>query len=125
MQQQTSVIKNVLFVDVTARNDWSSALPDQSFFYPSFTGAFAFSELLDIDESIFTFGKVRASWAQVGKDTDPYATSLPYSVISKDVINGQPAGSIGTINDRGDDASVRVVDQGLQPEMTTSWGNWC
>ncbi|NME67005.1 SusC/RagA family TonB-linked outer membrane protein [Flammeovirga aprica] len=113
--------KNVLFLDLTARNDWSSALPNQSFFYPSVTGAFAFSELLDVDESIFTFGKVRASWAKVGKDTDPYSTSLAYSIITQDVINGQPAGAIGTITNRGDITSVSVIDPNLLPEITTSW----
>ncbi|BDD01752.1 SusC/RagA family TonB-linked outer membrane protein (plasmid) [Persicobacter psychrovividus] len=120
--QLSLAYKNMLFLDATARNDWSSALPTHTsgYFYPSFTGAFAFSEMLDLDPSGFTFGKVRASWAQVGRDTDPYAQTLNYSVITQDVINGQPAGSIGSINNRGDDAFVGLVDPNIAPERTTA-----
>lgn len=63
--------KNMLFLNITGRNDWSSTLPIQnrSFFYPSASASFVFSELLKSDEtSWLTLGKLRASWAQVGKD---------------------------------------------------------
>lgn len=56
---------------VTGRNDWSSTLPldNRSFFYPSYSAAFIFSELLGHETSkIISFGKLRASYAQVGKD---------------------------------------------------------
>ncbi len=64
--------KNFAFLDLTARNDWSSALPQgsNSYFYPSVTGSLVFSELIDV--SSITLGKVRAGWAKVGNDTDPY-----------------------------------------------------
>ncbi|MCE5321355.1 MAG: SusC/RagA family TonB-linked outer membrane protein [Bacteroidales bacterium] len=67
--------KNYLFLSATGRNDWSSTLPvnSQSFFYPSVSGSFVFTELLPKNK-ILSFGKVRASWATVGKDTNPYAT---------------------------------------------------
>ena len=41
--------KNMLYLTVTARNDWSSTLPkeNRSFFYPGITGSFIFSELLN------------------------------------------------------------------------------
>ncbi|MDR3219408.1 MAG: SusC/RagA family TonB-linked outer membrane protein [Dysgonamonadaceae bacterium] len=67
--------KNTLYLTVTGRNDWSSTLPidSRSYFYPSVSGAFAFSELIPQND-ILSFGKVRASWAQVGKDASPYAT---------------------------------------------------
>ena len=69
--------RNAIFLTVTGRNDWSSTLPkkNRSYFYPSVSGAIAFTELFR--ESLpdwFSFGKIRASWAEVGKDTDPYAT---------------------------------------------------
>ena len=69
--------RNAIFLTVTGRNDWSSTLPKDnwSYFYPSVSGAIAFTELFR--ESLpdwFSFGKIRASWAEVGKDTDPYAT---------------------------------------------------
>ncbi|SHL62648.1 TonB-linked outer membrane protein, SusC/RagA family [Chitinophaga jiangningensis] len=68
--------KNFAYLGITGRNDWSSTLPVvyRSFFYPSVSGSFVFSELLP-KNSVLSFGKVRASWARVGKDTDPYVTS--------------------------------------------------
>jgi len=64
-----------LVLGVTGRNDWSSTLPIQnrSFFYPSYSAAFIFSELLDGQAArIFSFGKIRASLARVGKDAPPH-----------------------------------------------------
>lgn len=68
--------KNMIYLGITGRNDISSTLPVQnrSFFYPSYSGSFVFSELLPKD-GILSFGKVRASWAQVGKDATPYQTN--------------------------------------------------
>jgi TonB-linked SusC/RagA family outer membrane protein len=68
--------RNTVFLSMTGRNDWSSTLPEQnqSFFYPSFSGSFVFTELLP-KSSILSFGKVRASWAQVGKDAPAYQTN--------------------------------------------------
>lgn len=68
--------KNILYLTVTGRNDWSSTLPidNRSYFYPSVSGSFVFTELMD-NNDILTFGKIRGSWAQVGKDADPYTTN--------------------------------------------------
>ncbi len=67
--------RSMIFLTATARNDWSSTLPieNRSYFYPSVGGGFVFSEIIPKND-IVTFGKVRASWARVGKDTSPYAT---------------------------------------------------
>ncbi|MGN1246587.1 MAG: SusC/RagA family TonB-linked outer membrane protein [Muribaculaceae bacterium] len=69
--------KNTLFLTVTGRNDWSSTLPveNRSYFYPSVSGAIAFTELINDRTDWLSFGKIRASWARVGKDASPYATS--------------------------------------------------
>ncbi|GAA4825334.1 SusC/RagA family TonB-linked outer membrane protein [Algivirga pacifica] len=67
--------QNAYFLDLTARRDESSSLPGKSFFYPSATASVAFSEVLGIDSDLFTFGKLRASYAKVGNDTRPYATN--------------------------------------------------
>ena len=73
--------KNTVFLTVTGRNDWSSTLPkeNRSYFYPSVSGSFVFTQLLQdlgvMDDNIFSFGKLRASWARVGKDTAPYVTN--------------------------------------------------
>jgi TonB-linked SusC/RagA family outer membrane protein len=68
--------KNLLYLTVTGRNDWTSTLPidNRSYFYPSVSGSFVFTEVLpQID--ILSFGKVRASWARVGKDAAAYVTN--------------------------------------------------
>ena len=73
---------NYLFLDVTGRNDWSSALGinDYSFFYPSVSTSFVFSDAFKgIPGNILSFGKIRASWAQVGNDSDPYMTRNGYA----------------------------------------------
>ncbi|MBP3202166.1 MAG: SusC/RagA family TonB-linked outer membrane protein [Bacteroidales bacterium] len=68
--------KNIAYLTVTGRNDWSSTLPidNRSYFYPSVSGSFVFSELIP-QNNILSFGKVRASWARVGKDAEAYVTS--------------------------------------------------
>jgi TonB-linked SusC/RagA family outer membrane protein len=66
--------KDYLYLDVTGRNDWSSTLPssNRSYFYPSVSGSFIFSELMK-NEKWLSFGKLRAGYAYIGNDTDPYA----------------------------------------------------
>lgn len=63
--------KNMLFVDATGRNDWSSTLPkgNNSFFYPSITTSFIFSNL--IESSALSFGKLRLNYAEVGNSAEP------------------------------------------------------
>lgn len=65
--------KDFVFVDITARNDWSSTLPkeNRSYFYPSVSASVLVSQFVDMPEWISLL-KVRSSWAQVGKDTSPY-----------------------------------------------------
>jgi TonB-linked SusC/RagA family outer membrane protein len=67
--------KDLIYLTATGRNDWSSTLPieNRSYFYPSISGSFVFTQLLPAN-SILSFGKIRGSWAQVGKDANPYAT---------------------------------------------------
>ena len=67
--------KDLVYITVTGRNDWSSTLPieNRSYFYPSVSGSFIFSQLLPSNH-ILSYGKLRASWAQVGKDANAYAT---------------------------------------------------
>jgi TonB-linked SusC/RagA family outer membrane protein len=65
---------NALFLDVTARNDWSSTLPSnaRSYFYPSVSASAVVSDLINYPKEILSYAKVRGSWAQVGNDADPY-----------------------------------------------------
>ncbi len=100
-----------LFFDVTARNDWSSTLPenDNSYFYPSVNASYVFSDALKIENYWFTFGKIRASYAQVGGDAAPYLLNLTYT--SEGTFNGQPRVTVSNILPLSD----------LKPEITNSW----
>lgn len=66
--------RNTVFITVSGRNDWSSTLPleNRSYFYPAVSGSLVFTEFLP-KTNWLSFGKVRASWARVGKDTSPYS----------------------------------------------------
>jgi TonB-linked SusC/RagA family outer membrane protein len=68
-----------LYLNITGRNDWTSTLPpgNNSFFYPSYNVSFVFNEILDLPQAL-SFGKVLASYGEVGKDTEPYLTSTVY-----------------------------------------------
>ncbi len=65
--------RDALYLDITARNDWSSTLPEDnwSYFYPSVGLSAVFSELLPLPDAI-SFGRIRASYAQVGNSTSPF-----------------------------------------------------
>jgi TonB-linked SusC/RagA family outer membrane protein len=81
-----------IYMDVTARNDWSSTLPkdNSSYFYPSVGGSWVFSQMLSQmgkDLGPLSFGKLRVSWAQVGNDTEPYQL-LDYYNINYDIKGG-------------------------------------
>ena len=86
--------KEILYLDATLRNDITSTLhPDnRSYYYPSVSGSFIFSNLMGWLPWM-SFGKLRASWAQVGGDTDPYKLNLLYGTGSYSV-NGVPFGSV-------------------------------
>lgn len=66
--------RDYLYLDLTARNDWSSTLPEDnnSYFYPSASLSFIFTDALNIEQDWLTYGKIRGGWTQVGNDTDPY-----------------------------------------------------
>ena len=85
--------KNCLFLDITGRNDWSSTLPpnEWSYFFPSFSASYVFSEALHIDPSILSFGKFRAAWAEGAVDVPPYAINTVYTTGS---FAGQPTSSL-------------------------------
>ncbi|MGZ5243954.1 MAG: SusC/RagA family TonB-linked outer membrane protein [Bacteroidia bacterium] len=114
--------RNFFFIGVTARNDWSSTLPENnnSFFYPGVNTSLVFTDALKLNSKVLTYGKLRASWARVGNDANPY---LLTSVFSKGSIsdgynntdlnfpiNGVP----------GFERGNRIGNANLQPEITTA-----
>ncbi|MEP7079569.1 MAG: SusC/RagA family TonB-linked outer membrane protein [Ginsengibacter sp.] len=102
--------KDIIYLTATGRNDWSSTIPveSQSYFYPSVSGSFIFTQLL-AKNSILSFGKLRASWAQVGKDANPYATNT--------YVN--PPISIGGFTGVGN--QYYAGNPILKPEIQSSW----
>ncbi len=100
--------KNWLFLDVTARNDWSSTLPPDawSYFYPSVGLTWVLSDMMKASmPSWLTFAKVRASYAQVGNDTDPYNIYPTYDFMTGGANGYASRGSSKPASD-------------LKPEMT-------
>ena len=83
--------KSTLFLDITARNDWSSTLPAEtrSYFYPSISGSLVISELFNMPKW-FDFWKIRASWTQTKSDLGVYDTDRSYSISTNlwDNMNG-------------------------------------
>lgn len=72
-----------LFLTATARNDWFSTLNPEvnSILYPSAGASFVFTDAFETLPSVLSFGKIRASWAQVGNSTiGAYQTNLTYSL---------------------------------------------
>ncbi len=67
------------YLEGTLRGDKSSTLPasQNTYVYPSLSTSIVFSEFIK-NKSILNYGKVRASWAKVGSDTDPYQLDLNY-----------------------------------------------
>ncbi len=91
---------NYLFLNVALRNDWSSALPKEynSFFYPAVSLGWTFTENLGLsDNSVFSYGKLRISWGQVGNDAPIYAASNRFEQarIQGSFINGIPFPAFG------------------------------
>ena len=102
--------KQIAFLDLSARKDWSSALPSNNngYFYPSVGANLIFSELTNL--SFLSFGKVRASWAQVGSDVGALAINPVYPIAAKPfngVVLQYPTG--------------QWVDPNLKPALNTSF----
>lgn len=88
--------KAFLYVDATLRNDWSSALPtaNNSYLYPSVSTSLVFSEILKGGiKDVLSFGKLRAAFAQVGSDLDPYQVNI--NINNGSIYGTNPSASIG------------------------------
>ncbi|GAB3171162.1 SusC/RagA family TonB-linked outer membrane protein [Telluribacter humicola] len=105
--------KDVLFVDITGRNDWSSALAtptstaNTSFFYPSMSASWVLSNQFSLPY-VISFAKLRGSIANVGNDTNPYQTTGVFN--ARTPVFSQP-----TFSDQN-----TIANANLKPESTTS-----
>lgn len=104
--------KNYLFLDVAARNDWSSTLSkgNYSFFYPSVGLSYVFTDALAIKSNLLNFGKLRLSYAQAGSDASAYLTKAGYSIWNTGY-NGQSFAWI----------QGNIPSSNLKNELKTSW----
>lgn len=111
--------KNMLFLDITGRNDWSSTLPanNNSYFYPSISTSFVLTDAFNIP--VVSFAKIRAGVSKVGNDTDPYNTQSFF--VAKRITNNQaditfPFGGAPSFA-LGD----QLANADLKPEETVSY----
>ena len=100
--------KSMYYLDLSARNDWSSTLPveNNSYFYPAASASVVVSEMADLGK--ISFLKLRGALAQVGSDTDPYLLNNTYSPSA--MFGGYPAFGINSF----------ATNPDLRPERTTS-----
>lgn len=102
--------RNYLFLELTARNDWSSTLPSDnwSYFYPSVSASAVLSDMLNISSGPLSFAKLRVGYAGVGNDTDPYQLISTYSAQT-------PAQGLPTSSE-----SAVIQNANLKPEQSRS-----
>lgn len=109
----------MFFLNLTARNDWSSTLPvgNNNYFYPGATASWVFTELFD--SKALTFGKVRLAYGKTGNDAGAYMTSQTYD---QGWANGYYQSSIIAFPMNGVNAfqaSSTIGSSKLKPEMTS------
>lgn len=111
--------KEMIYLDLRGRNDWSSTLPvnHNSFFYPAVSASAVISDLLTAaglktNDHIFSYGKLRAAYSEVGKDAPPHVLTTSLETVTNDF----------TINPRGFIANVyQYGDPSLKPEFTKAF----
>ncbi|WP_037327778.1 SusC/RagA family TonB-linked outer membrane protein [Runella zeae] len=119
--------KNYLFLNVTGRNDWSSTLPvnNNSYFYPSASVSFvlteAFPNLGIVKNDILSYAKLRANYANVGSDEDPYQLSFTYNPLTQasDIYTFNILYPIGGASAFG--ATNILPPTNLKPQQQTSY----
>jgi TonB-linked SusC/RagA family outer membrane protein len=114
--------KNYAFLELTGRADQSSTLPKEknTYFYPSANVSFVFTDALNVKSNLFSYGKIRASYAKVGRDADPYLLNNLY--VSTAFGNNVASFSFPLGTTPGFAASSRVAPTvPLSPEFKTSY----
>lgn len=111
--------KGIVYLNVRGRNDWSSTLPvdARSFFYPAVSASVVATDLLEelgakVTGKVLSYGKLRASWARVGKDAPPHVLATTLSNVTNTF----------TINPRGFilNSNNYFGNPSLRPEFTNS-----
>lgn len=103
--------KGLATLSITSRWDWSStiAMKYNPYYYPSITGGVILSEIFNLANDWFSYGKVRGNWARVGKDAPPFLFDrkfTQYPTLPDGGYGADPAKSVGS---------------NLVPEISDSW----
>ena len=103
--------QDFLYVDLTSRNDWSSTLGEEnrSYMYNSASVSAILNSIVDPEQEVFNLLKLRAGYAQVGNDTDPYQLYQTFDV------PGQGYLGLTTLS-----APSIKLNEDLKPEQVTS-----
>ncbi|MBN8676776.1 MAG: SusC/RagA family TonB-linked outer membrane protein [Chitinophagales bacterium] len=103
--------RNYLYLDLSARNDWSSTLPSdsRSYLYYAANMSAVLTDAFKIKSDILSFAKVRVGIAQVGNDTDPYQLETIFN--AQQAVLGTPSYSESSV----------LVNADLKPEISTSF----
>lgn len=112
---------DMVYLDLTARNDWSSTLPidNNSFFYPGATLSWIFTKLIP-ENNVLSFGKLRLAYGKTGNDASPYLTGVTYG-------QAYASGYYTTTTEfpmNGTNAFMASATKGsstLKPEMTSEF----
>ena len=118
--------RNMVYLTLQGRNDWSSTLPktNRSYFYPGVSLSFLFSELLKPEQRDFlTFGKFRVAWGRTGNDAGVYMTNSVFAQAAA-ATSGFGNGSSFPFTKVGVNAyslGNTLGSQNLSPEMTTEF----
>lgn len=112
--------QEMLFLNLTARNDWSSTLPvdDNSYFYPGATLSWSFTELIPKND-ILSYGKLRLAYGRTGNDASAYYTSTQYIQAFADGYYGGDIALFPMNNANSFIADNRAGSTSLRPEMTS------
>ena len=99
--------RNMVFLDLTGRNDWSTALVNTkslSMFYPSVGLSAVVTDIFGIQSKVLSYAKIRASYAEVGNAPMRYITVPTYPVSSS-----------------GPQTTTFLTAENYEPERTKSW----
>ena len=114
--------KNMLYLNATGRNDVVSSMPrnNRSFFYPSVSLGWIFTELEQLKNDVVSFGKIRVSYAEVGQAGNYYETYYTTPTFGGGFSSGTPIlfpiGSVSSYT-----LNSKVYDPKLKPQNTKSY----
>ena len=111
--------REYVFLSLVGRNDWTSTLPEdkRSYFYGGVSSSLIFTEAFGINSNVLSYGKIRASIARTGNDTDAYLTQqITYNTNS----------AVGGVDFPFNGGNAQTIDNELgnndiEPEFTTEY----